>query len=58
MLRRINTSGKLDQSVFGYSKFSDIGTGGDYLFYWTSENRLFRTLKDGRNALEINVKPL
>lgn len=56
-LRRMQVDGKADQNVTAPpAKVNAWHFGGDYLFYWTVDNRLFRTLKDGRNTEEIVVK--
>ncbi len=56
-LRRMKTDGKQDQNVLT-PPVEALGWyyGGNHLFYWSADDRLFRTLKDGRNTIEIMVK--
>ncbi|HSW39732.1 MAG TPA: DUF5050 domain-containing protein, partial [Acidobacteriota bacterium] len=56
-LRRMKTDGKQDQNVLTPPVEAHAWYyGGNYLFYWSVDDRLFRTLKDGRNTIEIMVK--
>lgn len=57
-LRRMQVDGKRDQGVT--TAPADVAGwyyGGDYLFFLTEDNRLFRTLGDGRNTVEIGCRP-
>ncbi len=57
-LRRIKTNMKLDQELFYCGKNADITTDGEFLYYWTSDNKLFRRIMDGRFEKEISVTPV
>jgi hypothetical protein len=60
-IRRIRENGQQDQAVSGVITGSDsfpgLYAGSNYLFYWTKDNKLIRTLPDGRNSFEIKVMP-
>jgi len=60
-IRRIRENSQQDQAVSGVITGSDsfpgLYAGSNYLFYWTKDNKLIRTLPDGRNSFEIKVMP-
>ncbi|MBN2339352.1 MAG: hypothetical protein JXP48_12515, partial [Acidobacteria bacterium] len=56
-LRRMKTDGKQDQLVLApRDEVRSWHWGGEYIFFWSAEDRLFRTLPDGRVTEEIVLK--